>query len=378
MDISHWNAIGDWNAVAGNGITFAQVKVTENYGSDAYVSPDASGQINGARNVGITPGGYHFAQPGDMDAQAAFFVNECSARGGLLPGSLAPMLDMEADGFPNADEFVAGFISSYRRYSGLAKIVVYGNQNWFNNILHADQWVDDQVYLQLAQYNGDPGNTSWHHPRLALHQHTDKGNVPGVYGNVDRDCTMPGFSLADLVLGGVVVQPVPVPAPAPAPSGDTYTVQPGDTLSGIAAMWGTTVSAVAVANGIANPNLIYVHQVLHRPGSDNANPMPTPGGDTYTVQAGDTLSAIAARWGCTVAELVALNHVSNPDRIYPGQVIMRPSGAPAPSQRTYTVQPGDTLSGIGARFGVSWQSIQAANGIPNADFIRVGQVLVIP
>lgn len=116
-----------------------------------------------------------------------------------------------------------------------------------------------------------------------------------------------------------------------------------------------------------------------------APPVPPAGGGTYTVVAGDTLSGIADRNGTTWQTLQALNHISNPNLIYPGQVIVLPHGgapapAPAPSHPTYTVQPGDSLIGIAAKYpdpAITWASIAAINGITNPNLIHPGQVLAI-
>ncbi|MEW5989343.1 MAG: LysM peptidoglycan-binding domain-containing protein, partial [Chloroflexota bacterium] len=80
----------------------------------------------------------------------------------------------------------------------------------------------------------------------------------------------------------------------------TYTVRPGDTLSAIARTFGTTVQALAEANHILNPDLIYVGQVLTIPGAGGGSTPPPPtSGATYVVQPGDTLSRIALRYGVT-------------------------------------------------------------------------------
>jgi LysM repeat protein len=103
-----------------------------------------------------------------------------------------------------------------------------------------------------------------------------------------------------------------------------------------------------------------------------------------TVRSGDTLSGIAARNGVALAALLRANpQIHNPNLIHPGEQISLPghdgtsSFQPAGGQR-YAVRPGDTLSAIGARFGVSYLAIARANGIANPNFIRAGQVLTIP
>jgi murein DD-endopeptidase MepM/ murein hydrolase activator NlpD len=104
-----------------------------------------------------------------------------------------------------------------------------------------------------------------------------------------------------------------------------YTVQPGDTLTRIAARFGTTVEALAEANHLVNPNLIYVGQVLLIPASTAS---PSPSGRVHAVQPGETLYRIALRYGTTVERLMALNGLRNPHRIFVGQLLRIPEEAP--------------------------------------------------
>lgn len=112
---------------------------------------------------------------------------------------------------------------------------------------------------------------------------------------------------------------------------NTVTVQWGDTLSGIAAMCGTTVQAIRAAN----PGLgwwVYAGQVLNIP-TGNYVPVSQPTyGSVYTVQYGDTLGKIAARVGCSLSSILAVNpQIQNPSLIYVGQRINLPVNAKPPA-----------------------------------------------
>jgi nucleoid-associated protein YgaU len=116
----------------------------------------------------------------------------------------------------------------------------------------------------------------------------------------------------------------------------------------------------------------------------------------YIICRGDNLGRIA-RVECgdskMVKRIMALNGITNPDRIREGQVLMLPGAgtrAPtaraashraAPSSRTYVVKPGDSLSAISQRtLGTSkrWEELMALNEISDPTKIRVGQVLNLP
>ena len=158
----------------------------------------------------------------------------------------------------------------------------------------------------------------------------------------------------------------------------TYTVVSGDTLSGIAARYGTTVANLVALNGISNPNLIRVGQVLKVSGSASTSTPAASATGTYTVVAGDTLSGIAQRFGTTWQTLQALNGLANPNLINVGQVLKVTGSASAPTARTVTVKSGDTLSGIAAANGTDWATLQRINGIANASLIYPGQVIKLP
>ncbi len=137
-----------------------------------------------------------------------------------------------------------------------------------------------------------------------------------------------------------------------------YIVQRGDTLASIARRYGTSIAAVAQANNLVNPNLIFPNQQLIIPDGNasppppsNPNPLPqqpTPvppsappatGGIIYIVQRGDTLMRIGVRFGVSTAVLIQANNISNPNFIYVGQRLTIPSSPSAPPPALPTSPP---------------------------------------
>lgn len=166
---------------------------------------------------------------------------------------------------------------------------------------------------------------------------------------------------------------------ANAACGNTFTVLRGDTLRKIASRCSTSVDALTRANPqIKNANLIYVGQVLMLPGALIAG---TGSYDIYIVDRGDTLNKLAARFGTTVKKLMDLNSdITNASVIYEGQRLLVPSvSLPNTGGQIYTVQPGDTLNKIAARYHTTVDAIMKVNSqIKNASLIYVGQRIVIP
>ena len=155
-----------------------------------------------------------------------------------------------------------------------------------------------------------------------------------------------------------------------------HIVQRGETLSTIVWRYGTTVQALATTNHIANPHLIYAGQRLVVPCGSTPSP---GGGQVYVVRHGDTLSGIARRFGVSAYALARVNKLQNPNLIYVGQRLVIPSGGSnLPGGVWYTVRPGDTLSSIAWRYGVSVWALANVNKIGNPNLIYGGQKLYIP
>jgi LysM repeat protein len=204
----------------------------------------------------------------------------------------------------------------------------------------------------------------------------------------------------------IVVDPV-----QPTPDAETtHVVQPGDTLTGIAAAYGLDPAELMALNGIADPNTIVVGQKLRLTpilATDPAQPAPTPArpatgtlsatlNQLYTVAAGDHLDVIALRFGVDRSALIALNRLDVEVPLSLGQQLILPATAaeliaaprePAPTPRrgvvgasldVYTVRPGDSLSTIAQAHGYSLADLMTANQIDNPDMVYVGQALMLP
>lgn len=154
----------------------------------------------------------------------------------------------------------------------------------------------------------------------------------------------------------------------------TYVVKSGDTLGAIAARYGTTWQTLQSLNGLSNPNYLYIGQTLKVTGQAKDNNAPTTQ-SIYYVRYGDTLSGIAYKYGVNVYTLARNNGISNINWIYPGQRLKITGNVS--NQRTYTVRYGDTLSGIAYRYGVNVYTLARNNGISNPNWIYPGQKLNI-
>ncbi len=225
----------------------------------------------------------------------------------------------------------------------------------------------------------------------------------------------------------LIPSPAP-PSPRSTPS-NTYTVQPGDTLSTIAKKTlgnSNRWREIAQINRITNPAILRVGMVLKIPSPtsplasqppkastpsaphptpppSSQPPIPTPPSitaQTYTVQRGDSLISIAQKTlghGDRWRDIAKANNITNPSALRVGMVLKIPTSTlpqpatPSPAQpstphppnppQTYTVQPGDSLIKIAQKTlgnGDRWREIAHLNQITSTHDLRIGMVLKIP
>ncbi|MEQ8718188.1 MAG: LysM peptidoglycan-binding domain-containing protein [Acidimicrobiales bacterium] len=186
-------------------------------------------------------------------------------------------------------------------------------------------------------------------------------------------------SLVAVMVTLVVALAAPVAA-------EDYVVVEGDSLSLIAQRHDTSVADLVERNGLGDADRIQVGQTLV---VGPVDPGETTSAATfvYTIERGDSLSAIAARFGVDVTRLAVDNGIADPDLVLIGTDIVIPASAPsAPEpepdtahlERYYTVQPGDSLSSVATRFGVDVVALEAANELTDPDLVVVGDRLRIP
>lgn len=150
----------------------------------------------------------------------------------------------------------------------------------------------------------------------------------------------------------------------------THRVSAGETLWEIARRYGTSVSALMADNNIGSAARLQIGQTLRVRGGVVRS---------HTVRGGETLSGIARRYGTSVAQIKRDNGLRDADFLRVGQTLRLGGAAAAPrAPLQHRVRSGQTLEAIARRYGVSMRSLVRHNQISNPNQIRSGQVLAIP
>lgn len=361
IDISAWQKGIDLGAVP---FDFMIRKTSEG----TTVNDGADADIQKAISLGKLWGFYHYIDGSGAQAEANFWVDNTQN----YWGHGIPFVDWEEDDNPKIDDegYLRAFLQCVIDRTGI-KPIIYAQLSRFPwalaQELDCGQWV--------AQYAGDAQtgyqDTPWSEGAYgcAIRQYSSHGRLSGYAGDLDLDkAYMDADAWMAYATGGKGGTSSVQPAPAPArPSNEELADQV------IAGQWG---------DGDDRRNRLsaagYDPDAVQAIVNEKLGASPQPAAQTYTVQSGDTLSGIASAYGTSWQHLAEINGISNPDMIYAGQVLtIDGAGQAAPAVQTYTVQSGDTLSGIAAAYGTSWQHLAEINGISNPDVIYPGQVLTV-
>lgn len=298
-------------------------KATEGTG---YVNPYCDEHYQSAKAAGKLLGVYHYASGGNPEAEAEFFIN--NVRGYLHEAIL--VLDWESgDNAAWGDSsWVARFCAHIVALTGINPMIYVQRSAASQCTGLGDYGIWLAEYPDYAARGWDAYYPPNYSGDYAMHQYTSSGAISGWAGPLDLSLFF-GDENAWRAYAGATGQSVPAPQPqAQAQTYEQPSVQSSDT--------------------------------------------------TYIVQAGDTLSEIAQRFGTTYQNLAAINNIPDPNKIYPGQEIVidgAATEAPAASAVYYTIKPGDTLSGIASTYGTTWQWLAEINGIDTPDLIHPGTTI---
>lgn len=181
-----------------------------------------------------------------------------------------------------------------------------------------------------------------------------------------------------VVLLFLTLLPIPVLAQSGGPGEpgrvQEHVVAAGETLFSIARRYGTTVDAIAHANRIPDPRQIFVGQRLVIPSS--LGPV-----DTWTahiIRPGETLTGIARLYGLDWQTIARANYLVNPTLLTVGQVIRIPTGQVPAAGALHPVQPGETLWHVALRYGVPFWDLLGANWTDRPPIALAGQWLLVP
>lgn len=298
-------------------------KATEGTG---YVNPYCDEHYQSAKSAGKLLGVYHYASGGNPEAEAEFFIN--NVQGYLHEAVL--VLDWESgDNAAWGDSsWVARFCAHIVALTGINPMI-YVQRSAANQCVGlGDYGIWLAEYPDYAPRGWDAYYPPNYSGDYAMHQFTSSGAISGWGGPLDLSLFF-GDANAWLAYAGATGQSVPAPQlqaqvqaytqPVVQTDGTTYIVQAGDTLSGIAARYGTTYQSLAAINNIPDPNKIYPGQEIVINGATTE--APAAGAVYYTIKPGDTLSGIAACYETTWQRLAEVNGISDPNLIFPGNTI---------------------------------------------------------
>ncbi|MDO4741516.1 MAG: LysM peptidoglycan-binding domain-containing protein [Eubacteriales bacterium] len=277
-----------------------------------YTDARLGDAVQAVKDAGLRLGFYHYLNADDeaeARLQAQFFARTIAGfdydlRPAMLFGPTSGL------SFDAVNRIALAFLSTVRSAAGVAPVVYTDAQS--ANLLWSRAVAEDYPLWVIDDSSADApaaGNSPW------------SSWIGWQYRrSLDPACRGTGTPLSRFTASMLRKQIV---IPKPPESGDKLklicvTVSYGDTLSGIARLFNTTVSALVRLNDIDNPNLIYPGQRLYL--WVNAS-VPYACCDNYIVRRGDTLSSIAERFGLDWRRVASINEIANPDLIFPGQTI---------------------------------------------------------
>lgn len=368
IDVSGYQGDIDFAKVKQAGIEIVYIKSSEGF---SYIDSHFERNYAKAKENGLKVGFYHFVTARTVEQakrQAQFFVSLTSHK------SPDCKLAMDFETFGNLtkeqiNEIGLTFLQEVERLSK-KEAILYSNAYAASNIWNGEV---TKYPLWIAQYEVEKPQNNGTWQTWAGWQYTDIGEASGIKNYVDKNYFTKEVFLSDTS----EIPPVEPPKEEDETENENtmiITIKKGDTLSSLARKYNTTVSKLVELNHIANPNLIYAGNTLIVPTTENTS----SNKEIYIVRSGDTLSEIAQQFQTTVQIIAKENNIQNVNLIYPGQkLIVRSNCKYDCGHRLYTVQRGDTLWSIAKRYHTTIANIVRLNRIKNPNLIFPGQMFRI-
>ena len=314
IDISHHQGNIDFDKLKGN-IDFAMVRTS--YGA-FYEDKKYKQNIAGLERIGVPYGLYHFSYATSIDSakkEAEGFIKIIKNYNPTYP----VVIDIESSSRTSdvrSDTLVdiADTICKKIEDAGYY-VMIYANLDYLNNKLNDSKL--DRYDKWLAEWKNKP---SYNKP-FGIWQYSSKGSIPGINGNVDMNISYKDYPsiIKSNKLNNNDSNNSTILDKENIISEINYVVKKADTLSKIANKYGTTYQTLANYNKISNPNKIYIGQIIRIP-KQSSNMKPT----TYVVKKNDTLIDIAKKYGIDWKTLYNKNKDiigKNPNLIKPGQIL---------------------------------------------------------
>ena len=309
IDISSYQSGIDLTVVP---CDFVIIKATQGTG---YVNPDCDRAYQQAKRAGKLRGTYHYVGGGNAVAEADYYVN--NIKGYLKDGLLAIDWEAEQNSAWGNEAYLEQLVRRVIERTSI-KPLIYSMASRYAQVaavakkLDCGLWIAEYADMNPTGYQAHPWREGAY--ACAIRQYASTGRLNGWGGNLDLNIAyMTRDQWAKYVNPGGKPAAAPAPSkPAPAPARKSE-----DTIAAevIAGKWGNGQDRVnRLKQAGYNPTSIQA-KVNAKLGASK------PAARTYTVRAGDNLSAIAARYGTTYQALAAKNGIANPNLIYPGQVL---------------------------------------------------------
>ena len=331
IDISSWQTNIDWKKIKSEGVEFAIIRA--GYGSnESQIDRNFKTHIENALAAGVNVGIYWFGYAYTVDTakkEADVCHNIIKSYKNKI--TLPVFYDWEYDSARYAKnngvtptkklvtDMTIAFMDRMKEHG--YKTGYYTNLDYMKNMYEYDRVKNYDLWM--AYYSDEKASYN-----CSLQQYTSTGRLNGYNGNLDLNWMYKNYDETVKESSKKSEETKKSTNAQTSTQTKTYTVKSGDTLSSIAAKYGTTYQLIAKHNGISDPNVIYVGQKIRIPTTSNekveTKPTKQTTTKTYTVKSGDTLSSIAAKYGTTYQELAKDNGISDPNVIYVGQKIKIP------------------------------------------------------